>query len=85
MRVCIVACRRDTIPAADGGRISGDPMTFKLVCLLVFLGGLVRVGVAQGTLEVISSVPAPAEIFGRSGWQPSIVGCGAVLLAATGA
>ena len=51
-------------------------MTFKLICLFVLLG-LARGGIAQATLEVISSVPAPAEIFGRSGWQPSMVGCGA--------
>ena len=50
-------------------------MTFKLICLCLLLS-LASAGFAQSTLEVLSSVPAPAEMFGRSGWQPSMVGCG---------
>ncbi len=49
-----------------------------LVCLLVGLttSSTTARPQEQATLEVVSSVPAPAEIFGRSGWQPSMVGCG---------
>jgi hypothetical protein len=49
-----------------------------LVCLLVGLttSSTTARPQEQATWEVISSVPAPAEMFGRFGWQPSMVGCG---------
>ena len=47
-----------------------------LPLFIIVLLAPARGAIAQATLEVISSVPAPMEMFGRSGWQPSMVGCG---------
>ena len=48
----------------------------RAILVVVAVLAAVMTGVAQSALAVVSSVPAPAEVFAHSGWQPGMVGCG---------